>query len=549
MSKQPASSTQQQGDFFEYLIIGGGPAGLQIGYYLEQAQQDYCIIEQGEQAGTFFKRFPRHGTLISINKVNTGYKNPETNLRWDWNSLLTDDYSLLFKDYSTKFYPDSEDLVRYFQDFVEKYNINIKCNQNVLKISKDSKTGFFTVKSQNTTYKCKYLIVATGLSRPNIPNIKGIELVTQYFDLDTDTKQYTDKRVLIIGKGNSGFETANHLVESASLIHVVSPDPLKFAFNSRYPGHLRSINATFMDTYLLKQQNGILNAEIVNIKKAVNPKNKNQTGLDVTVHYSNAHDEVETIYYDDVICCTGFRFNSDIFDSSCMPRLVINDRFPEMTTYYESTNVPNLFYTGNITQSLDFKQKQSAFIHGFRYNAQFLAKFLLSNNNHASLIDDTLAINPRVVQEHIIKQINQNSALWQQTGYMSLAYVFNKAKGCIEYIPNVPLKYIIKTNHLQNKFALIVTLDFGECIKHPDFDALTHNRVHKEDFEQAYNSSVIHPIVKLIYGGKEIANHHILEDFENEWLEEVHTEPLSRFLKHCFNYIGNIFQGTGKSKA
>lgn len=50
--------------------------------------------------GTFFEKFPRHNTLISINKRNTGKKNREFNLRHDWNSLITDDETLQFKEYT-----------------------------------------------------------------------------------------------------------------------------------------------------------------------------------------------------------------------------------------------------------------------------------------------------------------------------------------------------------------------------------------------------------------------------------------------------------------
>lgn len=534
---------------YDYIILGGGPAGLQLGYYMETNNQNYCILEQGQNPGTFFKKFPKHGTLISINKVHTGIDNPETNMRWDWNSLLTDDYSLLFKDYTTKYYADSSDLVQYFKDFANKYNLNIFNNHSILNISKDNNSGLFTVKTNQKSFKAKRVIVATGLSKPFIPNIKGIEHATQYYDLDINPEPLINKRVLIIGKGNSGFETANHLTDYASLIHVISPQPLKFAYNSRYPGHLRSINSIFMDTYLLKAQNGILNGEITEIKKACNPKNKKIQGLAVTINYNNAHNEVETIYYDEVICCTGFRFDASIFSKSCKPKLCIDDRFPALSTYYESENIPDLFFTGNITQSLDFKQKQSAFIHGFRYNAQFLAKYLLTRYDQASLITRSFESNVSNIVNEIITEINQNSAMWQQTGYMCCAYVFNKDKNIINFIPNVPAKYIQKTRYLHSKFNLIVTLDFGDMVKEPGFNALTHNRVHKENFEEAYKSTVIHPIIKLCYGDNTIATHHIIEDFENEWVEEVHIKPLEEFIQKCFNYIGDKTKSTGKSKA
>src|SRR5438477_12085294 len=102
---------------YEYLIIGAGPSGLQMGYFLEKNGLRYMILEAGDSAGTFFKKFPRHRKLISSNKVSTGFNNTELNLRWDWNSLLSDSDEMLFKHYSKRYFPPADDLVRYLNDF------------------------------------------------------------------------------------------------------------------------------------------------------------------------------------------------------------------------------------------------------------------------------------------------------------------------------------------------------------------------------------------------------------------------------------------------
>src|SRR5215468_2326946 len=95
----------------DYLVIGAGPAGLQLGYFLEQAGRDYLILEAGLTPGTFFRTFPRHQRLISINKPHTGWDDPELNLRVDWNSLLSDDPRLLFTRYSGRYFPNPDDMV------------------------------------------------------------------------------------------------------------------------------------------------------------------------------------------------------------------------------------------------------------------------------------------------------------------------------------------------------------------------------------------------------------------------------------------------------
>ena len=56
----------------ECLVIGAGPAGLQASYLLSRAGRDHLVLEAEDVPGAFFTRFPRHRTLISINKPITG---------------------------------------------------------------------------------------------------------------------------------------------------------------------------------------------------------------------------------------------------------------------------------------------------------------------------------------------------------------------------------------------------------------------------------------------------------------------------------------------
>ena len=80
----------------ENASVGAGPAGLQIGRLLQKRGREFTIFERNAHAGSFYEKFPRHRTLISLNKRHTGRSDPEFNLRHDWNSLLENDevYSL-----------------------------------------------------------------------------------------------------------------------------------------------------------------------------------------------------------------------------------------------------------------------------------------------------------------------------------------------------------------------------------------------------------------------------------------------------------------------
>ena len=65
-------------------IIGAGPGGIQLGHSLSQAGLDFLTLERNGSAGSYFKTFPVHRKLISLNKRRTGRSDSEFNLRHDW---------------------------------------------------------------------------------------------------------------------------------------------------------------------------------------------------------------------------------------------------------------------------------------------------------------------------------------------------------------------------------------------------------------------------------------------------------------------------------
>lgn len=40
----------------DYCVLGAGPAGLQMGYFLSKSQRDYIILERNSEAGSFFQK-------------------------------------------------------------------------------------------------------------------------------------------------------------------------------------------------------------------------------------------------------------------------------------------------------------------------------------------------------------------------------------------------------------------------------------------------------------------------------------------------------------
>lgn len=509
----------------DYLIIGAGPAGLQLGYFLEKANRDYLILEAGEKPGTFFKKYPIHRKLISINKVYTGYDNPEINLRWDWNSLLSDSEEMLFKNYSKRYFPNADRLVEYLSDFANHFNIKISYDTKIIKISKDD--NFRVVDANGNTFTCKRLIIATGAFKSHIPKIPGIDLAEQYVDISNNPEDFINQKVLIIGKGNSAFETADSLTETASVIHVASPNPLNLAWKTHYVGHLRAVNNNFLDTYQLKTQNAVLDA---NIKKITLRNGK----FIVSVKYTHADGEKEELIYDRIIACTGFRFDDSIFDENCRPEMVISNRFPNQTSEWESTNVKHLYFAGVLMQMRDFKKSSSAFIHGFRYNIKALHKIFETKYHNLKWDSTIIKAIPETIVDTIIKRVNTTSALWQQFGFLCDYIKIDENSGSANYYEDIPVDYLHDCQMGQHNHYYTITLEFGKI----DGDPFNINR--NPEPNKARNSTFLHPVIRRFNWSKLISEHHVLEDLDAEWIKhEVHIQPLLKFFDTQLIYNSN----------
>ena len=427
---------------------------------------------------------------------------------------------MLFRNFSKDYYPDRRDLVRYLQAFVDHYQLALRGNTDIIRI--DKKDGRFVLEDRTgQTFSCNRLIIATGIAEPWIPEIPGIEFADDYSEMPLDPEDYNGQRVLILGKGNSAFETANHLLGTTSLIYLASPETINLAWKSHFVGHLRAVNNEFLDTYLLKSQNVMIDGKVIGITRSGNE-------YVVRVHYTHADDEIEELRFDRVITCTGFRFDRSIFGPGCRPDTMINDRFPAMTEEWESTNVEHLYFTGALSQSRDYKKKQSAFIHGFRYNVEFLHR-LLDNKYHNKPLDPVvLKPDPQELTQHILQRANSSSALWQQTGYFCDAIMLEGED--IRYFENITLDWA--RDHLgQGRHHLLLTLEFGQEIIDAAPDPLAVDRIHKDDAARAHLSTGIHPILYRYDGDKLLETHHVIEDIASVWAEEVHSRPLAVWLK------------------
>ncbi len=514
---------------FEYLILGAGPAGLQLAYYFERDGHDYMILESGEAAGTFFQKHPRHRKLISINKVYTGTDDPELNLRHDWNSLLTDDYSLHFKEYSKEYFPPAQALLDYLVEYQTRFGLKVRFNTNIRSISKTD-DGYALVDEDGNSFTCRKLIVATGVSKPYIPDVEGIELAEQYEDMSVDPLDFVNQRVLIVGKGNSAFETADNLVPTASIIHMVSPCPIDFAWKTHYVGDLRAVNNNLLDTYQLKSQNAVLDAETVGIRKLEDGT------FAAKFAYQHAEGEVEELTYDRVICCTGFRFDDSMFEESARPELTIFDKFPNLTCEWESVNQKGMYFVGTLMQMRDYKKTTSGFIHGFRYNVQAFARLVNAKYHGEDWPSTEHPFDSTILAERILSRVNGSSALWQQQSFLGDVMVV-QSDGSVRYYEGMPIAYLQKHFVDEDARCFVLTLEFGTTAH--DVDPFKVNRIRKDNVDKAASSTFLHPAIREYENGAKVSEHHIIEDLEAVWKEPEHVDPLTQYIENRIHSTDN----------
>jgi hypothetical protein len=297
---------------------------------------------------------------------------------------------------------------------------------------------------------------------------------------------------------------------------------------------LRAVNNNFLDTYQLKSQNALLDGEVVSIRRP-DPDGPYL----VAVKFVRVAEVVKEIPYDRVILATGFRFDASVFDDGCRPELTIKDRFPAQTDAWESVDVPDLFFAGTITQVRDFKKSTSGFIHGFRYGVRALHRILEQRYEQAPWPRRELPVSAEAVADAVLERVNRTSALWQLFAFLGDAVLLGEpapdgVPGGAAYLEEVPVDHLHRAVS-EGSFGtvdryLTVTLEYGaDHDKVNPFD-ISVDRTAQTD-TGGLDSRYLHPVVRLWQDGKQLGEHHVTENLENEWdSEEVHRAPLVRFL-------------------
>jgi thioredoxin reductase len=485
----------------KYVIIGAGPGGLQMGYFLAKSGLDYLILEKNTEAGSFFKKQPVHRKLISINKKNNFYKEDEFNWRHDWNSLLSDNPELRFTHYTDELFPNADVLFKYLGDYAKKCELNIDYGTEVLSIIKsstDPNQKFSIILKNGDELTADVLFMATGAVGGNSPSeIEGIENTVSYSDQDLDLEIYKNKRVGILGGGNSAFETADYLAGSAAFVHVLTRGPIKMAWDTHFVGDVRAVNNNILDMYQLKSLHAVISPKIKKIEKLENGNLRTHHSYDYPKSSKPGSLEL-TRDYDFILNCTGFNWVSpELFDPSSRPNVTNLKKYPALTESWESENIKDLYFIGGAMQAID-RKSASGFIHGYRYNIRSLSKIIKAKYENIEIpFIDHNEFDLNKMLDEMYMRFSIGDGIFQQYGFLGDLLLFSKDTNSYKEYREMPVTFF-KGLIAQDQHSFQLTLEFG-FEKYKD-SALTF--MGPSDPNDTPCAAFLHPVIRHFYNGK-----------------------------------------------
>jgi putative flavoprotein involved in K+ transport len=182
--------TTASSEYFETVIIGGGQAGLSVGYHLKKQGRPFVILDANELIGDAWRK------------------------RWDSLRLFTPArYSGLtgwrFPAPAVSF-PTKDEMADYLEAYAARFELPVRTGVNVDRLSRQDDRYVLT--SGGRRFEAERVVVATGANQvPKIPAFAG-ELFSSIVQLHSSQyhrpSQLQEGAVLVVGAGNSGAEIA-----------------------------------------------------------------------------------------------------------------------------------------------------------------------------------------------------------------------------------------------------------------------------------------------------------------------------------------------------
>ena len=173
----------------DLLVIGAGPAGISASLRAIEHKVNYLTIERDEVGGTVAK-YPRQKLVMTSPVEFPMYGK--------------------FK----KLQLSKENLLAFWDMILNRSDFNVSTGEKVEDIKK-GEDGFFTVMTVNNQYRARAVILALGRAgEPRKLGVKGEDLPKVMYRL-IEADHYINKKILVIGGGDSAVEAAMGLASQA----------------------------------------------------------------------------------------------------------------------------------------------------------------------------------------------------------------------------------------------------------------------------------------------------------------------------------------------
>jgi len=180
-------------EYLETLVIGGGQAGLSVGYHLRRRGLPFLILDARDRIGDVWRQ------------------------RWDSLRLFTparyDGLDGMPFPASSHYFPTKDEMADYLEGYAHHFGLPVRTGVRVDGLTR--RNGRFLVTAGERSFEADNVVVAmSDYQKPKVPAFAA-ELTPDVVQLHSfdyrNPGQLRDGPVLLVGAGNSGSEIAREL--------------------------------------------------------------------------------------------------------------------------------------------------------------------------------------------------------------------------------------------------------------------------------------------------------------------------------------------------
>ena len=180
----------------EVIVVGGGQAGLALGYHLAKQALDFTILEAASEPAAAWRE------------------------RWDSLKLFTSARydGLPGMDFpgDPDRYPSRGEVADYLAEYARRFDLPVELNSRVKAVRRHGDR--YSVELEDRTYEAAKVVIATGpFQTPLVPQLAqdlGDGVVQMHSTAYRSPESVPEGRVLVVGGGNTGFQIAQELSAS-----------------------------------------------------------------------------------------------------------------------------------------------------------------------------------------------------------------------------------------------------------------------------------------------------------------------------------------------